>query len=103
MDFFTKNLTAGAGKAFGEDVFCVGVLGTSKLTAVCGKIGASDEKESIANAFLYAGSPNLLMAAESLLRHLDYIGMTREDERYMDELRNAIAACRETETLDSLA
>lgn len=103
MDFYTRNLTAGAGKAFDKEVFLVGVLGTRKITAVCGLIGADDEKESVANAFLYAGSPDLLESAERLLAHLDRIGMTRKDESFMDDLREKIAACRQIETLDSLA
>lgn len=103
MDFFTRNLTAGVGKAFDTDVFLVGVLGTTKITAVCGLISGEDEPESIANAFLYAGAPDLLDAAERLLAHLDCVGMTRKDESFMDDLREKIAACRQTETLASLA
>lgn len=52
--------TAGVGKFKGEDMFLVGLLGTSKLIAVCGKTGAQDEPESIANAYLIAAAKEML-------------------------------------------
>jgi len=37
---------------------CVGILGTNKVIAICGVSGATDEKESLANAYLIASNWN---------------------------------------------
>jgi hypothetical protein len=56
MNFADKNFTrgkwtAGIATVDGRECFVVGLSGTTKIMAVTGHVGATDEDESIANAY----------------------------------------------------
>lgn len=56
MNYTDKNMTqgtwtAGVGTVGGKECFVVGLLGTTKIMAVTGLVGAADEDESISNAW----------------------------------------------------
>ena len=60
------NWVAGVAPHKGENLFIVGLLGTKKAIALCGKTGAADEQESMANARLIAAAPDLLAALQTI-------------------------------------
>ena len=68
---------AGAGKLWGHNVLGVFVQ-PNKMIAACGEQRASDEAETIANALLIAGAPQLaaeVVRLRSVLRKLEPEGM----------------------------
>lgn len=65
----TEQWVAGIGLYKGQECFVVGLLGTKKLVAVLGLIGAADETESIANSYLIQAAPKMQAALQAIVQY----------------------------------